>query len=67
MQLCILLARIRVAPREKMKAEIISIGTELLLGHSDTNSSYLAREFARYGLDLYWISQLVRGQPATDR
>ncbi|MGH7770698.1 MAG: competence/damage-inducible protein A, partial [Candidatus Binatia bacterium] len=41
-----------------MKAEIISIGTELLLGHADTNSSYLAKQLASYGIDLYWISQV---------
>ncbi|MEX0805363.1 MAG: CinA family nicotinamide mononucleotide deamidase-related protein [Candidatus Binatia bacterium] len=41
-----------------MKAEIISVGTELLLGHTDTNSSYLAKELASYGIDLHWISQV---------
>ena len=41
-----------------MKAEIISIGTELLLGHTDTNSSYLAKQLASFGIDLHWISQV---------
>jgi nicotinamide-nucleotide amidase len=41
-----------------MKAEIISMGTELLLGHPDTNSSYLAKEIAAYGINLYWIRQV---------
>lgn len=41
-----------------MIAEIISVGTELLLGHADTNSSFLAGELARYGIDLYRISQV---------
>jgi len=41
-----------------MIAEILSVGTELLLGHTDTNASYLATQLARYGIDLYWISQV---------
>jgi len=37
-----------------MKAEIIMIGTELLLGQIvDTNASYLARKLAQIGFDLY--------------
>ena len=37
-----------------MKAEIICIGTELLLGQTlDTNAAYLARELAALGIDLY--------------
>jgi len=37
-----------------MKAEIIMIGTELLLGQIvDTNASYLARKLAEIGVDLY--------------
>ena len=40
-----------------VKAEIIAIGNELLLGEiSDTNSSYIAGELPRLGVDLYWIS-----------
>ena len=36
-----------------MNAEIISIGTELLMGETvDTNSSYLADELAKIGVDL---------------
>ena len=42
-----------------MKAEIISIGTELLLGETtDTNASYLASQLPPLGIDLYWISQV---------
>ena len=42
-----------------MKAEIISIGTELLLGEiTDTNASYLASQLPLLGIDLYWISQV---------
>lgn len=37
-----------------MKAEIVCIGTELLLGEIvDTNASYLARALAAQGIDLY--------------
>jgi nicotinamide-nucleotide amidase len=37
-----------------MKAEIIMIGTELLLGQIvDTNAAYLARQLAENGFDLY--------------
>jgi nicotinamide-nucleotide amidase len=42
-----------------MKAEIISVGTELLLGQiTDTNAPYLASELPPLGIDLYWISQV---------
>ncbi|MCK8826531.1 competence/damage-inducible protein A [Natroniella acetigena] len=38
-----------------MKAEIIAIGTELLLGQIvDTNSQWLAQQLARIGIDLYY-------------
>lgn len=37
-----------------MQAEIIAVGTELLLGEIvDTNSSFLAQELARRGIDLF--------------
>ena len=40
-----------------MKAEIIPIGTEILLGNIvDTNSSFLANELALLGIDLYFVS-----------
>lgn len=42
-----------------MKAEIISIGTELLLGQIvDTNAAYLAAELPSLGIDCYFISQV---------
>ena len=42
-----------------MRAEILSIGTELLLGHiSDTNATYLAQQLAGLGIDLYFVSQV---------
>lgn len=38
-----------------MKAEIISIGTELLLGHIvNTNASFLSRKLAELGIDVYY-------------
>ena len=42
-----------------MNAEIIAIGTELLLGEiTDTNSTHIARTFRDIGLDLLWISAI---------
>ncbi|HEX2034951.1 MAG TPA: CinA family nicotinamide mononucleotide deamidase-related protein [Chloroflexota bacterium] len=42
-----------------MRAEIVSVGTELLLGHiTDTNASWLAQELSRLGIDCFYISQL---------
>jgi nicotinamide-nucleotide amidase len=42
-----------------VKAEIISIGTEILLGQiADTNAPYLASQLPLLGIDLYWISQV---------
>jgi len=39
------------------KAEIITIGTEILLGEIvDTNSRYIARALRDAGVDLYWTS-----------
>ncbi|MFC2035724.1 competence/damage-inducible protein A [Chloroflexota bacterium] len=46
-----------------MRAEIISIGTELLLGEiTDTNASFLASQLPLLGIDLYWISQVGDNQ-----
>jgi nicotinamide-nucleotide amidase len=40
-----------------MRAEIIAIGTELLLGEiTDTNTPFIARELASLGIDLYYAS-----------
>ncbi len=42
-----------------MKAEIISTGTELLLGEIvDTNTSFLASQLALLGIDLYFTSSV---------
>jgi nicotinamide-nucleotide amidase len=44
---------------ETTKAEIISVGTELLLGQLvDTNAAYLASELPALGIDCYFISQV---------
>ena len=42
-----------------MRAEIISCGTELLLGHiTDTNATYLAQSLASLGIDLFFVSEV---------
>ena len=42
-----------------MKAEVISIGTELLLGEIlDTNSKYLGGQLPALGIDLYYMSKV---------
>lgn len=42
-----------------MKAEIISVGTEILLGQiTDTNASYLAYKLPELGIDLLWVTQV---------
>ena len=40
-----------------MQAEIVSVGTELLLGHTvNTDAAFLARELAAMGIDLYTVT-----------
>jgi nicotinamide-nucleotide amidase len=47
-----------------VRAEILSVGTELLLGQIvDTNAAYLAQVLAEYGVDLYF-RQTVGDNPA---
>ncbi|HEY7355060.1 MAG TPA: competence/damage-inducible protein A [Ktedonobacterales bacterium] len=47
-----------------MRAEILSIGTELLLGNiTDTNATYLAQQLAGLGIDLYFVSTVGDNQP----
>src|SRR5579883_2465423 len=42
-----------------MRAEILSCGTELLLGYiTDTNATYLSQSLAALGIDLYYVSQV---------
>jgi len=39
------------------KAEILTIGTEILLGEIvDTNSHFIARKLRDHGIDIYWLS-----------
>ncbi len=46
-----------------MKAEIISIGTEILLGEiTDTNAAYLAGQLPLLGIDLNWVTQVGDNQ-----
>ncbi len=46
-----------------MRAEVISCGTELLLGHiTDTNATYLAQSLAALGIDLYFVSEVGDNQ-----
>ena len=46
-----------------MRAEIISCGTELLLGHiTDTNATYLAQSLASLGIDLFFVSEVGDNQ-----
>jgi nicotinamide-nucleotide amidase len=42
-----------------MKAEIIAVGTELLLGEIlDTNSQYLAQQLTGVGIDLFYVTHV---------
>src|SRR4030066_2207828 len=46
-----------------MRTEIISIGTELLLGEiTETNSAYIASQLPLLGLDLHFISTVGDNQ-----
>jgi nicotinamide-nucleotide amidase len=46
-----------------MKAEIIPVGTEILLGNIiDTNSSFLANQLPLLGIDLYFVSTVGDNQ-----
>ena len=42
-----------------MNAEIVSIGTEILMGELvDTNSPYIAAELAKLGIKVHWVSKV---------
>ncbi len=42
-----------------MRAEIVSIGTEIMLGEiTDTNAAFIAGKLPQYGIDLLWVSQV---------
>ena len=45
--------------RSRIKSEIISIGTELLLGEiTDANASYIASQLPLLGIDLLWVTMV---------
>src|SRR3989338_11139214 len=47
-----------------MKAEIISIGTEILLGHIvNTNAAYLSERLAESGIDVYYHTTVGDNHP----
>jgi len=47
-----------------MKAEVVSIGTEILLGEIlDTNAQYIASRLPGLGIDLYWMSKVGDNRP----
>lgn len=47
-----------------MIAELLSVGTELLLGEIiDTNSAFLARDLARRGVDILWSQRVGDNLP----
>ncbi|HEX7022715.1 MAG TPA: CinA family nicotinamide mononucleotide deamidase-related protein, partial [Trueperaceae bacterium] len=50
----------KVHPRNSTRsAELLSVGTELLLGEIiDTNSAWLARDLKERGLDVYWSARV---------
>ena len=42
-----------------MRAEIVSIGTEIMLGEIvDTNAAFIASRLPRFGIDLLWVTQV---------
>ena len=42
-----------------MRAEIVSIGTEIMLGEiTDTNAAYLAGQLPQFGIDLLYVTQV---------
>ena len=47
-----------------MRAHVLSVGSELLLGHlTDTNATFLAQELAALGVELLQVSQLGDDRP----
>ncbi|NDD29414.1 MAG: CinA family nicotinamide mononucleotide deamidase-related protein [Proteobacteria bacterium] len=53
-------ARVRKAMSHRiLRAEVVSVGTELLLGETvDTNSAWLSARLADAGYDVYWSSRV---------
>ena len=53
--------------KKSPKAEIISVGNELLIGHTlDTNSHWIAKHFTKFGWTLLRITVLRDSLPAID-
>ena len=51
-----------------MRAEIISIGTEILMGEIlDTNANYMAQRLPAMGIDLFFIHQIGDNKSAPGR
>ncbi len=51
--------RVKSYGGKQMRAEIVSVGTEMLLGQiTDTNATYLAQSLADLGIELYYVSQV---------
>src|SRR3989442_8599879 len=51
--------------KKSPKAEIVSVGNELLIGHTlDTNSHWIAKRFTRFGWSLQRITVLRDSLPA---
>src|SRR3954454_4118370 len=52
-------ARPRAVENGTMRAEIMSVGTELLLGEIvDTNAAFLGQQLAALGIDVFFVSQV---------
>ncbi|MCY4572410.1 MAG: molybdopterin-binding protein, partial [Gemmatimonadetes bacterium] len=42
-----------------MRAEIVSIGTEIMLGEiTDTNAAFIASQLPEFGIDLLYVTQV---------
>ncbi len=51
-----------------MRAQILSIGSELILGHlTDTNATFLAQEFVASGVELLHVTQVGDDRPRLAR
>lgn len=44
--------------RGQLDVEVVAIGTELLVGHVDTNSAHIAEKLAEAGLDCYYQTRV---------
>ncbi|MEI7904664.1 MAG: hypothetical protein WCI43_04540, partial [Candidatus Firestonebacteria bacterium] len=54
--------------RKKISAEIVTVGTELLLGHIiDTNSAFISTKLAELGINVFTETQVVTCPHPTGR